>query len=72
VLTILIVVLEAEDIELGTGGQDLALDVDDGLADEDPEALDSDEDDVDDIEESDCECDARSSVHIYLTPAIWP
>ncbi|KAF9242610.1 P-loop containing nucleoside triphosphate hydrolase protein [Melanogaster broomeanus] len=44
----------AEDMELGAGGPDLALDVDDGVADEDPEALDSDvEDAIDDMEESD-------------------
>ncbi|KIJ64431.1 hypothetical protein HYDPIDRAFT_28376 [Hydnomerulius pinastri MD-312] len=48
------VVLEAEDVELGTGGQDLALDVDDGAADEDPEALDSDDEEAPgDIEDSD-------------------
>ncbi|KAF8843324.1 P-loop containing nucleoside triphosphate hydrolase protein [Paxillus ammoniavirescens] len=61
------VVLEAEDIELGTGGQDLALDVDDGFADEDPEALDSDEDDdVDDLEESD------SPMHIVPLYSLLP
>lgn len=50
------VVLEAEDVELGVGSQDLALDVDDGVPEEDPEALDSiDEDNIDEIEESDCE-----------------
>ncbi|KAF8555249.1 P-loop containing nucleoside triphosphate hydrolase protein [Imleria badia] len=48
------VVLEAEDVELGVRSQDLALDVDDGVPEEDPEALDSvDEDTTDDIEESD-------------------
>ncbi|KIK99635.1 hypothetical protein PAXRUDRAFT_822554 [Paxillus rubicundulus Ve08.2h10] len=60
------VVLEAEDIELGTGSQDLALDVDDGFAEEDPEALDSDEDDVDDIEESD------SPMHIVPLYSLLP
>ncbi|KAG9315883.1 P-loop containing nucleoside triphosphate hydrolase protein [Chiua virens] len=46
-------VLEAEDVELGIGNQDLALDVDNDLPEEDPEALDSaDEDATDDIEES--------------------
>ncbi|OAX44313.1 P-loop containing nucleoside triphosphate hydrolase protein [Rhizopogon vinicolor AM-OR11-026] len=37
--------VEAEDIELGINEQELALDVDGDNADEDPEGLDSDEDD---------------------------
>lgn len=36
-------VLEAEDVDLG-GDNDLAADVDDGVAEEDPEALDTDDD----------------------------
>lgn len=49
------VLLEAEDVDLGPDNQDLASDVDAGIADEDPEALDSDHDEVmeTDIEESD-------------------
>ncbi|KAH0832998.1 P-loop containing nucleoside triphosphate hydrolase protein [Lanmaoa asiatica] len=40
--------------KLGVGSQDLALDVDDGVPEEDPEALDSvDEDTANDLEESD-------------------
>lgn len=43
-------------MDLGPDNQDLASDVDAGIADEDPEALDSDHDEVmeTDIEESDC------------------
>lgn len=59
-------VLEAEDVELGIRNQDLALDVDDGIPEEDPEALDSaDEDAADDIEESDCEWDPQIGFGIY-------
>lgn len=58
-------VLEAEDIELGVGSQDLALDVDDGIPEEDPEALDSvDEDSADDVEESDCESNLQIRLNI--------
>jgi len=47
------VVLEAEDVELG-GDNDLAADVDDGVAEEDPEALDTDDDEPSlELEESD-------------------
>ncbi|KAF8443043.1 P-loop containing nucleoside triphosphate hydrolase protein [Boletus edulis BED1] len=61
------VVLEAEDVELGVGSQDLALDVDDGVLEEDPEALDSaDEDAVDDIEDSD------SPMHIVPLYSLLP
>ncbi|KAF9220938.1 P-loop containing nucleoside triphosphate hydrolase protein [Gyrodon lividus] len=60
------VALEPEDVELGTGGQDLALDVDDSFADEDPEALDSDEDAGNDIEESD------SPMHIVPLYSLLP
>lgn len=46
-------VLEAEDVELG-GDTDLAADVDDGVAEEDPEALDTDEDEPElDLEDTD-------------------
>ncbi|KAI5986162.1 P-loop containing nucleoside triphosphate hydrolase protein [Pisolithus albus] len=47
--------LEAEDVELGSGNQDLALDVDAGDVHEDLEALDSDDEDgmAVDVEESD-------------------
>ncbi|KAI6122506.1 P-loop containing nucleoside triphosphate hydrolase protein [Pisolithus croceorrhizus] len=49
------VALEAEDVELGSGNQDFALDVDAGDVHEDLEALDSDDEDgmAVDIEESD-------------------
>lgn len=49
------VALEAEDVELGSGNQDCALDVDAGDVHEDLEALDSDDEDgmAVDIEESD-------------------
>lgn len=48
---------------MGVRSQDLALDVDDGVPEEDPEALDSmDEDTADDIDESDCKLDPQ--IHI--------
>lgn len=47
---------------MGVRSQDLALDVDDSAPEEDPEALDSaDEDTADDIEESDCEFGSSNS-----------
>ena len=51
-----IVALEAEDVDLGSGNQELAFDVDTGDVHEDTEALDSDdEDDMDvDIEGTEC------------------
>jgi hypothetical protein len=59
---VLIADVEAEDIELGINEQELALDVDGDHPDEDPEGLDSDDDDVNaelgiDAEE----CDGKSS-----------
>lgn len=64
--------LETEDVELGVRNQDLALDVDDGIAEEDPEALDSmDEDTAGDIEESDCKLEPQihipTSEHAFLS-----
>ncbi|KAI6044780.1 P-loop containing nucleoside triphosphate hydrolase protein [Pisolithus marmoratus] len=55
VLTVDLVALEAEDVELGSGDHDLALDVDTGDVHEDLEALDSDGEDgmAVDTEESD-------------------
>jgi hypothetical protein len=35
--------VEAEDVELGNNENDLAFDVDEGMVDEDPDALDSDD-----------------------------
>ena len=51
---------EAEDVELGQD-EDLAADVDDGDAESDPEALDSDDDaaDIEIDEQSDSECTAE-------------
>lgn len=50
-------VIEAEDLDLG-GDKDLAADVDDGVAESDDEALDTDEDEEDDLqlEDTDSEC----------------
>lgn len=59
------VVLEAEDVELGVRNPDLALDVDDGVPEEDPEALDSVDEDTADVEESDCKSDPHIHVHIH-------
>ena len=64
-LNTLTVVLEAEDVELGVRNQDLALDVDDGTPEEDPEALDSADEDTDDVEESDCESDPQTRINTY-------
>lgn len=66
------VALEAEDVELGIESQDLALDVDDGVPEEDLEALDSIDEDADgDIEESDCKLEPQirilTSEHISLS-----
>ncbi|KAG6334080.1 hypothetical protein ID866_5012 [Astraeus odoratus] len=62
------VVLETEDVELGSSSQDLAVDVDTGDVHEDLGALDSDdEDDIDiDIEESD------SPMHIIPLYSLLP
>lgn len=56
---------EAEDVELGQD-EDLAADVDDGDAESDPEALDSDDDaaDIEIDEQSDSECPHR--YHVFV------
>ncbi|KAG8214498.1 P-loop containing nucleoside triphosphate hydrolase protein [Butyriboletus roseoflavus] len=60
------VVLEAEDVELGVRSPDLALDVDDGVPEEDPEALDSVDEDTVDTEDSD------SPMHIVPLYSLLP
>jgi hypothetical protein len=59
-LNVFLASIEAEDIELGATNEDLALDVDEAVAEEDPEALDTDDEDSEenaqlgiDTEESD-------------------
>ncbi|KAH7885390.1 P-loop containing nucleoside triphosphate hydrolase protein [Phlebopus sp. FC_14] len=65
--SVAVVAVEAEDLELGTGDQDLALDVDDSPTNEDVEALDSDEEMVgEDIEDSD------SPMHIVPLYSLLP
>ncbi|WWC86272.1 uncharacterized protein L201_001145 [Kwoniella dendrophila CBS 6074] len=54
---------EAEDVELG-GDNDLAADVDDGNAESDPEALDTDDEDIEGIEGLDLDEATDTPMHV--------
>jgi ATP-dependent RNA helicase DHX37/DHR1 len=59
---------EAEDFDLGHDGGDLAFDVDEDMADEDPEALDSDDDQAGENEALGIDVDETESKHFNMLP----
>lgn len=50
---------------MGVRSQELALDVDGDVPEEDPEALDSTDEDTADTEESDCESNPQIQIHTH-------
>jgi len=59
---------EAEDFDLGHDGGELAFDVDEDMADEDPEALDSDDDQAGENEALGIDVDETESKHFNMLP----